>query len=105
MNNPVVVTSVFTPLAGQHDNLVATLQSTIPAVHDEEGCELYAIHDAPDGTIVMIEKRESTALLRKHAAGSAVAALNAAIGSFLSKPVVVTELTPIPVRDSEQSVL
>jgi quinol monooxygenase YgiN len=28
----------------------------MPAVHAEEGCLLYAIHAASDGTVVMIEK-------------------------------------------------
>ena len=56
MSTPVVVTAYFRPAPGQHDQVVEALQRAIPAVHEEPGCELYAIHDAPDGTIVMQPK-------------------------------------------------
>ena len=54
MTGPVIVTAYFRPAPGQHDAVVAALRPAIEAVHAEPGCELYAIHDAPDGTIVMI---------------------------------------------------
>ena len=54
MSNPVVVTAYFRPASGQHDRVVEALRPAIAAVHEEPGCELYAIHDAPDGTIVIL---------------------------------------------------
>jgi quinol monooxygenase YgiN len=105
MNRPVIVTAVFKAHPNEHDNLVAALQSAIPPVHDENGCELYAIHDAPDGSIVMIEKWTSEELLDRHGEGAAVASLNAAIKPYLSEPVVVTRLTPIHAGDAQRGAI
>ena len=69
---PVVVTAYFRPAPGQHERVVEALRPAIAAVHEEPGCELYAIHDAPDGTIVMIEKWTSTPELDDHGGGEAV---------------------------------
>ena len=57
MSNPVVVTAYFRPPPDSTSlGCGSALRPAIAAVHEEPGCELYAIHDAPDGTIVMIEK-------------------------------------------------
>lgn len=101
----VVVTAVFHPLEGRRDELVDALRATIPAVHAEEGCLLYAIHDASDSTITMIEKWTAPELLQAHAEGAAVVALNAAVGDLLAAPTTVTTMTPIPVGGEEQGLL
>jgi quinol monooxygenase YgiN len=92
----VIVTAVFHPVDGGKQALVTALQAGIPAVHEEAGCSLYAIHDAEDGTIVMLEKWDSREDLAAHAAGPAVEQLNALIGEYLASPVVVTTMTAIP---------
>ena len=97
---PVVVTAVFRPAPGRHDELVEALRSTIPGVHEEQGCLLYAIHDADDGTITMIEKWESAADLEAHASGTAVKPLQAATAELLAEPVRVVTMEPIPVGGS-----
>lgn len=105
MTNPVVVTAVFTPAPGQFDAVHEALLPAIAAVHDEPGCELYAIHRAPDDTIVMIEKWESAELLDAHGDGPAVAALNASLEGKLTRPVEVTRLVPLPAGTDLQGVL
>ena len=95
MPTPVVVTAYFRPAPGQHDQVVEALQRAIPAVHEEPGCELYAIHDAPDGTIVMIEKWGSVGALDDHGAGEPVRALNASLEGLLASPTEVTRLVPL----------
>lgn len=102
--NPVVVTAYFEPVAGKRDALVAVLGDIIPRVHEEQGCELYAIHDAPDGSIVMIEKWTTAADLDAHAAGDVVADLGPALDGLLAEPVRVVRLDPLPVGD-ERGVL
>ncbi len=92
----VVVTAVFTPAAGSRDQLIEALQQAIPAVHEEPGCLLYAIHDAADESIVMIEKWASDSDLAAHAEGPAVARLNDLIDGLTAKPVVVTTMAPLP---------
>lgn len=92
----VVVTAVFHPAPGRTADLIEALRATIPAVHDEPGCRLYAIHDADDGTITMIEKWEDRETLTAHAAGPAVEALDAAVADLIAKPTTVTTMTPLP---------
>jgi quinol monooxygenase YgiN len=105
MTTPIVVTAVFFPAADQHDAVVSALSPAIAAVHEEPGCLLYAIHDAQDGSIVMIEKWESEELLDAHGAGDAVATLTAALAGTLERPVEVTRLVPIPAGTAEQGQL
>ena len=102
---PVVVTAVFHPLEGHRDELIGALTATIPGVHEEDGCLLYAIHDASDGTITMLEKWESPEALAAHAAGDAVKALNAAIADHIAAPTTVTTMTPLPAGTEAQGVL
>jgi quinol monooxygenase YgiN len=101
----VVVTAVFHPAPGRKDELVAALRTTIPGVHEEDGCRLYAIHDAEDGTITMIEKWDSREALAAHAAGSAVEALRAAVAGLVTGPTTVTTMDPLPAGTPEQGEL
>jgi len=93
---PVVVTAVFRPRPGARAQLIEAMRRGIEAVHAEPGCEVYAIHDADDGTVTMIEKWSGVAELDAHAAGEAIAVLNHDIEPFLASPVVVTRMMPLP---------
>ncbi|WP_136612451.1 putative quinol monooxygenase [Sinomonas albida] len=101
----VVVTAVFHPAEGQREQLVEALRTTIPGVHGEDGCLLYAIHDAADGTITMIEKWTSAEHLDAHSKGTAVAALREAVDPFVAKPATVTTMTAIEAGTAEQGLL
>ena len=81
------------------------LRPAIAAVHEEPGCELYAIHDAPDGTIVMIEKWTSVRDLDDHGASAAVGALNSSLDGLLASPTEVTRLVPLPAGTDQQGKL
>jgi quinol monooxygenase YgiN len=102
---PIVVTAVFHPVEGRTAELVDALRRSIPAVHDERGCRLYAIHDAEDGTITMIEKWDSREDLAAHTSGTAVKALGAAVADLIAKPTTVTTMTPLPAGSTEQGEL
>jgi quinol monooxygenase YgiN len=101
----VVVTAVFRPVPGRSAELVEALRGAIPAVHEETGCLLYAIHDADDGTVTMLEKWASAEALAAHAAGPAVVALRAATAGLLDGPATVTTMTPLPAGTAEQGEL
>ncbi|WP_114559776.1 putative quinol monooxygenase [Desertihabitans aurantiacus] len=105
MSEPVVVTAYFHPLPGKHDAVVEALHPAIAAVHAEPGCQLYAIHRAPDDTVVMIEKWSSEEYLDVHGSGGAVATLNENLEGLLARPVEVTRLRPIPSGTPEQGQL
>ncbi len=100
----VVVTAVFTPVEGKLDELRQALAESIPGVHAESGCELYAIHDGADGRIHMLEKWSSVAQLDAHGEGEAVAALQQATAGSLAG-VEVTRMTPIPAGTAQQGLL
>lgn len=102
---PVVVTAYFHPAPGHRDRVLAALEQAIPRVHDEEGCNLYCIQEAPDGAIVMIEHWDSAELLDAHGDGAPVADLNVALDGLLAEPVAVTRLTPIPIGDPRKGAL
>jgi len=95
--NPVIVTAYFEPADGEKEALLEVLGEFIPRVHEEQGCELYAIHDAPDGSIVMIEKWTTLADLEAHGAGAVIAELNVALQGKLAGPPRVVKLEPLPV--------
>jgi quinol monooxygenase YgiN len=101
----IVVTAVFHPAEGRTANLIEALRSSIPAVHNEEGCQLYAIHAADDGTITMIEKWDTPEALAAHAAGPAVEALDAAVSELIARPTTVTTMTPLPAGTTTQGQL
>lgn len=101
----VIVTAAFTPRDGTYDQVVAALSPAITEVHEEPGCLLYAIHESPNGQIIMIEKWESAELLDAHGAGDPVKRLNASLVGLLAEPVEVTRLVPIPAGTSHQGAL
>lgn len=97
----VVVTAVFHPTPGAKDQLVEALSATMPAVHAEPGCLLYAIHDADDGSVTMIEKWATQDDLDTHSGGTGIAALLEAATPHLARPAVVRTMTPLPVGDAQ----
>ena len=101
----VIVTAVFTPKDGAFDQVAAALSPAIAEVHEETGCQLYAIHEAPNGQIIMIEKWETAELLDAHGAGDPVKRLNASLEGLLQRPVEVTRLSPIPAGTAHQGTL
>lgn len=105
MPQPVVVTAVFRPAPGEREAVLAALGVAIPKVHREPGCELYAIHDAPDGAIVMLEKWSSVEELDAHGGSEAILEMRAALAGRLLGPVEVVRLAPIPVGDADRGAL
>ena len=101
----VIVTAAFTPKDGTFHQVVAALSPAITEVHEEPGCLQYAIHESPNGQIMMIEKWESAELLDAHGAGDPVKRLNASLEGLLAAPVEVTRLVPIPAGTSHQGAL
>lgn len=98
----VVVTAVFHPLPGRKADLVTAMRAGIEAVHGEEGCELYAIHDAEDGTVTMIEKWASAEALDAHSRGAGVGVLNGDVAALIAEPTTVTRMTPLPMGTESQ---
>jgi quinol monooxygenase YgiN len=92
---PVVVVATIVPKPDHLKSVRAVLLNSIPEVHEEEGCELYALHEA-SAALIFVEQWSSQAALDQHSAGSAVRRVQAAIeGRLMKSPTLVTG-TPIP---------
>ncbi|OJX63197.1 MAG: hypothetical protein BGO95_09290 [Micrococcales bacterium 73-13] len=95
----VVVARLF-PKPGRKADFLAALEAASPAIHAERGCELYAGHEAPDGSLVLIEKWATQADLDAHAVGEPVLAYRAAKAEFEERPPVVEALVPLGYGDA-----
>ena len=96
MPTPVIVTAEFHPLPGRSDEVLEAIRAAIPAVHEEDGCILYAINAADDGGLMMIEKWRDAESLAAHAAGEPVERLNASLEGLVSEPATVLTFSPSP---------
>jgi quinol monooxygenase YgiN len=94
----VVVVATIIPLPEHRDEVIAALTETVAKVHEEEGCELYALHQADD-RLVMVEKWVSPAALRTHSRGAALAALNPRLAGKITGPAEVIVLQAVPAGD------
>jgi quinol monooxygenase YgiN len=100
---PVVVAPI-TPLPHHRDAARDALRAAVAQVHAEQGCELYALHEAPD-RFVMVERWASVDALRAHSTGAGVTALNAALDGKLASPTEVVVLEAVPVGDPGKGVV
>jgi quinol monooxygenase YgiN len=101
----VVVVATVHPIAEHRDEVVAAFVDTIARVHaEDQGCELYALHDGED-RLVMIEKWTSEEALAAHGRGPALVDLNARItGKYLGE-IDVRVLRPLPAGRAQQGTL
>ena len=92
MEKPCIVIATFTPLPGEYDAVKAVLQEVIPDVHQEEGCELYALHEEAGGTLVLVEKWTTRELWQAHLSLDTVARIQNGLEGLLASEVDVREM-------------
>ncbi len=92
----VVVVATIRPKPEHRAEVVEAFERAVARVHTEDaGCELYALHEAPD-RLVMIEKWSDAQALREHGHGAALVALGADLDGKLAEPTDVVTMTPHP---------
>lgn len=101
----VVVVATITPQPDSRDAVRDAIVRAIPQVHAEPGCELYALHEAHDGSFVMIERWESAEALAAHAKGDVLRAMGAELAGEVTGPSEVRRLTPVPAGDAGKGAL
>ena len=94
----VVVVATIIPLPEHRDEVIATITETVAKVHEEDGCELYALHQADD-RLMMVEKWASPEALRAHSKGAALAAQAPRLAGKLAGPAEVIVLQAVPAGD------
>ncbi|MDT5370467.1 MAG: hypothetical protein QOC62_4898 [Mycobacterium sp.] len=90
----IVVARVY-PKPGRLQEVIDVYAGIVPLVHQEPGCELFALHT--DGeTVFVVEKWAMPADLRGHAAGPAYAQIRAGISDRVDHAAEVWVLDPLP---------
>jgi quinol monooxygenase YgiN len=100
----VVVVATIRPLPDHRDEVIEALRSAVGQVHGEDGCELYALHEAPD-RLVMVEKWASREALAVHGKGPALVSLGQALAGKVAGPSDVIVLDPVPAGESAKGTL
>jgi quinol monooxygenase YgiN len=100
----VVVVATITPKADQVEAVREAILASIPQVHAEPGCELYALHEG-DGSFVMVERWESVEALKVHGRAEALTTLGGAIADKLAAPPDVRRLAAVPAGDPDKGAL
>ena len=102
----VVVVATIKPLPEHRDEVIAAFERAEEIVHaGEDGCLLYALHEAPNGDLVMIEKYTDQAAFDAHSSGAGLAALVSDLKGKLGAPLDVKVLTPHPAGTAQQGTI
>jgi quinol monooxygenase YgiN len=94
---PTVVATII-PLAGRLDDVEAVLRDLAPQVHQEDGCEKYALHRGRD-RIVVIERWRDGAALGAHGQGPAIKTMGQRLAGLVSAAPDVQILEPVEAGD------
>ena len=92
MSQPCVVIATFTPHPEHYEQVKRVLLEVSPEVHQEEGCELYALHEEVGGTLVLIEKWTTRELWQEHLTLDTVTRIQRGIEGLLEGDVKVREM-------------
>jgi quinol monooxygenase YgiN len=102
----IVVVATITPKPEYRDDVIAALEKAEESVHTgEDGCLLYALHEASDGSLVMIEKYADQAAFEAHGTGDGLKTLIADLKDKLAGRMGVQILTPHPAGSPEKGTL
>jgi quinol monooxygenase YgiN len=101
----VVVVATLFPFAEHRGEVIAAVADAIARVHKEDdGCELYALHEGRD-RLVMIEKWTSEEALNAHLKAPALADLGGRLDGKLASPTDIQLLQPHPAGTTQQGTL
>ena len=100
----IVVVATLTPKPDAVDAVREALLAAVPKVHEEPGCERYALHEGR-GQLVMVEQWESPEALATHGKAEALTDLSKRLDGKLTEPPAVTVLTAVPAGDPAKGAL
>jgi quinol monooxygenase YgiN len=101
----VVVVATIRPRPEHRAEVIAAMEKAIADVHAyDDGCLLYALHEADD-RLVMVEKWASAEALAEHSRGAALVKLNEALSGRVEGSPDVQILQPHPAGTPAQGVL
>ena len=95
---PVVVVATMKAKPESIDTVRDACKRAIATVHQEPGCELYALHEA-DGTFVFVEQWADPDALKTHSGAPGVTTMFGEIGQHLDGAPDIKLLAPVPAGD------
>ena len=98
---PVVVVATMTAKPESVETVRDACKQAIEAVHQEPGCDLYALHEA-NGTFVFVEQWADEDALKTHSTAPAIAALFGAVGEHLDGAPDIKMLQPVVAGDADK---
>jgi quinol monooxygenase YgiN len=101
---PVVVVATMTAKPESVDTVRDACKQAIEAVHQEPGCELYALHES-NGTFVFVEQWADEQALQRHSTAPAVATLFGTVGEHLDGAPDIKMLSPVVAGDPSKGAL
>lgn len=101
---PVVVVASFTAKPESVDSVREACKKAVEAVHQEPGCELYALHET-DRTFVFVEQWADEDALKTHSTAPAIGALFGQVGEHLDGAPDIKMLKPVPAGDADKGSL
>lgn len=101
---PVVVVATIVPKPGKLEEVAAAFEAAIPAVHAEDGCELYALHRGED-KLVMIEKWATSEALTAHSGGETLKALGRQLRDLTAERPQTVLLESLPAGEAGKGTL
>lgn len=106
MAEPFNLVATIHPKPGQGPAIIEAFREVTPLVHQEQGCELYAIQLTQDQQkVVVIERWTTHADLQAHNEGAAIARLNELSSHLRAAPTDILLLDPVPLGDPAKGVL
>jgi quinol monooxygenase YgiN len=100
----ILIVATISPKPDRADAVREAFTAAIPKVHEEPGCELYALHEDGYG-FVMIERWATQEDLKAHGAGETFNQLSEAVKDDLTEPLGIRLLTPVPAGDEAKGEL
>ncbi len=101
---PVVVVATFTVKPESVDTVRDACTRAIATVHDEPGCELYALHEG-ENVFVFVEQWSDADALKAHSTAPGVTGLFGEIGPHLDGAPDIKMLQPVPAGDPAKGAL
>src|SRR3954451_18652179 len=91
----------ITPVPGEEVAVREAVLNSIPQVHEEPGCELYALHEG-DGEFVIVERWASPEALKVHSTAEPLARPGAGLAGKGQGPPAVRRFSPVPAGNPEK---
>ncbi|SNS75252.1 Quinol monooxygenase YgiN [Geodermatophilus pulveris] len=101
----VVVIASITPQPEHAQAVREAVLAAIPRVHAEEGCERYALHEARDGALVMIEQWAGPEALAAHGKGEPFTELSRQLEGKLAGTPELQVLSAVPAGEEAKGAL